>query len=441
MSVCFPDSGAWMEELGIAAVQPAGLSWAIQAVWGWTWNTMILEVGRIALAIELTLLFFRIGPISRGRSSGRWPDFCRTVLRNRMAYLSLGVGVLLIDILLLNRWAQNYPYGTDDLPQTFSESLSWDGLGPFLFWFGQVLRIGLATEFTLLWPRAYRYFKKNDNGLWADAARRFSKNSLSLIGLALVVLLVDTALLAQWIAPYHYTKQNFAVAWQDPSWGYPFGTDGLGRDLFSRVIYGAEISMTVGVLVQTIIFAIGVPLGAIAGYLGGKIDNAIMRCVDVMSAFPDLLFIILVMATLGPGLFNIFIAIGITGWVGVCRLLRGQVLSLNEKEFVRAAKSMGGSHSRIILTHILPNSLTPLIVALALGIPSAIFTEAGLSFIGIGISPPTPSWGQMVGENANYIRSYWHLATFPGIMIALTMLGFQLMGDGLRDALDPKMNA
>ena len=146
------------------------------------------------------------------------------------------------------------------------------------------------------------------------------------------------------------------------------------------------------------------------------------------------------MSWLGAGLFNIFVAIGVTGWVGVCRLLRGQILSLKEKEFVRAAKAMGGSHLRIVTTHILPNSLTPMIVALALGIPSAIFAEAGLSFIGIGISPPTPSWGQMVGENANYIRSYWHLATFPAIMIALTMLGFQLMGDGLRDALDPKMN-
>ncbi len=145
--------------------------------------------------------------------------------------------------------------------------------------------------------------------------------------------------------------------------------------------------MTVGVLVQTIIFSIGVPLGSIAGYIGGRVDSAVMRVVDVMSAFPGLLFIILIMSWLGSGLFNIFIAIGVTGWVGVCRLLRGQILSLKEKEFVRAARAMGGSHARIILTHILPNSLTPLIVALALGIPSAIFAEAGLSFIGIGISP------------------------------------------------------
>lgn len=428
-----------MDETG-AAAEIVGGAWAVQAILGWLWSVMILEVGRIALAVELAVFYCRVGQISRSRETGRLAEICRTLNRSRMAYTGAGLSILLIGWLLLMPWMAAYPYGTEELPQTLSESLSWDGLGPFVTWIGQILRVGLATEFTLLWPRAYRHFKKHDRGLWADAARRFSRNSLSLIGLVLVVILVNTALLAPWVAPFHYTKQNFAVAWQEPSWRYPFGTDGLGRDLFSRVIYGAEISMTVGVLVQTIIFAIGVPLGAVSGYIGGKVDNAIMRFVDVMSAFPELLFIILVMATLGPGLFNIFIAIGVTAWVGVCRLLRGQVLSLKEKEFVRAAKSMGGSHARIILTHILPNSMTPLIVALALGIPSAIFTEAGLSFIGIGISPPTPSWGQMVGENANYIRSYWHLATFPGILIALTMLGFQLMGDGLRDALDPKMN-
>ena len=429
-----------MEELGTAAVENIGLMWVITAISGWLWSTMILEVGRIALAIELFLLIPRIYRYGHKNETGRWAEFCRSIAHNLPVYFAMVFGILIVDWWLLLPWMAAYPYGTEAIPETLSESLTWDGLESFFSWIGQLFRIALTLEFTLLWPRAYVYFKKHDSGLWADATRRFSKNRLSLIGLALVLLLTNTALLAPWIAPLHYTKQNFMVAWQSPSWQYPFGTDGLGRDLFSRVIYGAEISMTVGVLVQTIIFAIGVPLGAVAGYVGGRVDNAIMRVVDVMSAFPGLLFIILIMAWLGAGLFNIFIAIGVTGWVGVCRLLRGQVLSLKEKEFVRAAKAMGGSHSRIILTHIIPNSLTPLIVALALGIPSAIFAEAGLSFIGIGISPPTPSWGQMVGENAPYIRSYWHLATFPAVMIAFTMLGFQLMGDGLRDALDPSMN-
>jgi len=426
-----------MDSIGTSEVD---LLWILGAILGWSWDTMILEVGRIALAIQLLLYIPRIYRLGQKDGTSRWALFCQRVVQSKTSFAILISGIVLTAFWLFIPWIDQYPYGTEDIPESFGESLSWEGLEPFFSWAGQIFRITLATEFTLLWPRAYRYFKKNNSGLWADATRRFSRNKLSLVGLVLVLLLSNTALLAPWVAPLHYTKQNFLVAWQEPSWLYPFGTDGLGRDLFSRVIYGAEISMTVGVLVQAIIFSIGVPLGSLAGYAGGRVDSIIMRFVDIMSAFPGLLFIILIMSWLGAGLFNIFVAIGVTGWVGVCRLLRGQILSLKEKEFVRAAKAMGGSHLRIVTTHILPNSLTPMIVALALGIPSAIFAEAGLSFIGIGISPPTPSWGQMVGENANYIRSYWHLATFPAIMIALTMLGFQLMGDGLRDALDPKMN-
>jgi len=164
-----------------------------------------------------------------------------------------------------------------------------------------------------------------------------------------------------------------------------------------------------------------------------------MRVVDVMSAFPQLLFIILITSVLGPGLFNIFFAIGVTGWVGVCRLIRAQILSLKEKEFVEAARAMGARSGWILLKYLLPNALAPIIVSVTLGIPGAIFAEAGLSFLGIGIRPPFPSWGQMVGENAPYIRSYWHLSVFPAGMIALSMLGFTLVGDGLRDALDPRM--
>lgn len=430
-----------MEEFGISAAEDIGIQWVVSAVLGWVWSSLILQVGRIALALELIFLLPRIYRTGgNNKEAGQWTLFCRKVRGNVLLFAGIIVSVLIVDWWLLSPWAAEYPYGTEDIPETLSESLTWYGLEPFFSWAGQLFRIAVAVEFTLMWPRAYFHFKVHDSGLWADAARRFAKNNLSLIGLALVLLLTNIALLAPWIAPLHYTKQNFMVAWQSPSWAYPFGTDGLGRDLFSRVIYGAEISMTVGLLVQVIVFSIGVPLGAVAGYMGGWIDEVIMYLVEVMSAFPGLLFIILIMAVFGPGLFNIFVAIGVTGWVGVCRILRAQILSLKEKEFVRAAKAMGGSHRKIVLTHLLPNSLTPLIIEVTLGIPFAIFAEAGLSFIGIGISPPTPSWGQMAGENAPYIRSYWHLATFPTIMIALTMLGFQLMGDGMRDAIDPKMN-
>jgi ABC-type dipeptide/oligopeptide/nickel transport system permease subunit len=209
--------------------------------------------------------------------------------------------------------------------------------------------------------------------------------------------------------------------------------------MFSRLIYGARVSMLVGVGAQLIVLAIGVPLGAIAGFYGGKIDLYLMRIVDVMYAFPTLLFVILIMSALGPGMVNIFIALGLTGWVTLCRLTRGQLLSLREKEYVLAAHAVGAKSGRIITKHLLPNALTPIIIAVTFGIPQAIFTEAALSFIGVGISPPTPSWGQMVGEYQTYLRSYWYLATFPSIAIGLTMLAFSFLGDGLRDALDPRM--
>ena len=241
------------------------------------------------------------------------------------------------------------------------------------------------------------------------------------------------------IAPYPYDLTNFADAYQSPNATYWFGTSPLGQDMFSRLIYGARISMLVGVGAQVIVFFIGVPLGAIAGYYGGKVDLYLMRFVDVMYAFPTLLFVILIMSALGTGLTNIFIAIGLTGWVTICRLTRGQFLSLREKEFVTAARAVGAPSRRIIMAHLLPNALTPIIIAITFGIPNAIFTEAALSFIGVGISPPVPSWGQMVGEYQQYLRSYWYLATFPAIAIGLTMLAFSFLGDGLRDALDPQM--
>ena len=218
------------------------------------------------------------------------------------------------------------------------------------------------------------------------------------------------------------------------------GTDLSGRDEYSRIIYGARVSLTIGLLAQLISLTIGIPLGGLAGWLGGRVDFAVMRLVDVMSAIPTLLFAYLIMARLGAGFWNVMLAIGITSWIGVCRLTRAQFLSLREKEFIEAARMLGAGSGRIIRHHLLPNSLAPIIVSLTLGIPIAIFAEASLSFLGVGINPPMPSWGQMLGRDGiSNITYYWHLAFFPAIMIALTMLGFTLMGDGLRDALDPKM--
>ena len=277
--------------------------------------------------------------------------------------------------------------------------------------------------------------------LWRHAWRRLLKNKLAVIGASAALLLALVALFADLIAPYHYTTVNFGRTYEFPSRAFPLGTDHLGRDVLSRLMYGARVSMMVGFVAEFIVLCIGVPIGALAGYYGGKVDMVLMRLVDVMYAFPRLLFVILIMSMLGRGLLNIFIAIGLTGWVRVARLTRAQLLSLKEYEFCEAARAAGASHLGIMVRHLLPNALSPIIVSLTFGIPEAIFTEAALSFIGVGISPPTPSWGQMVGENQQFIRSYWYLCVFPAMGIASIMLAFTFLGDGLRDALDPKLNA
>jgi ABC-type dipeptide/oligopeptide/nickel transport system permease subunit len=280
---------------------------------------------------------------------------------------------------------------------------------------------------------------RKERSLWSDAWRRLLRNRLAVFGLTVVVFFIFLALFADLVAPYSYEKQMLEKANQFPNREFLLGTDPLGRDMLSRLIYGARVSMIVGLGSQVLVLLIGVPLGAIAGYYGGKVDLILMRIVDVMYAFPTLLFVILLMSALGAGLVNIFIALGLTSWVTICRLTRAQFLSLRQKDFVVAVESTGAPNRRIIWRHLLPNALSPLIVAITFGVPTAIFTEAALSFIGVGISPPTPSWGQMVGDMQRYLRSYWYMATFPALAIALTMLSFSFLGDGLRDALDPRM--
>jgi oligopeptide transport system permease protein len=293
-----------------------------------------------------------------------------------------------------------------------------------------------------------------ERGIYRDAARRFVRNKLSIVGLALVMLLLVLAIFADdaiiavplgrepkpLIARTAYDKIFFGPMGQFPGAEYWMGTDLNGRDLFSRVIHGARVSLTIGILAQLVAFGIGIPLGALAGWKGGRVDFAIMRVVDVMSALPTLLFAYLIMARLGAGFWNVMLAIAITTWISVCRLTRAQFLTLREKEFVEASRMIGASGWRIVRYHLMPNALAPIIVALTLGIPVAIFAEASLSFLGVGINPPMPSWGQMIGRDGiTNMSYYWHLAFFPALMIAITMLGFTLMGDGLRDALDPQM--
>jgi ABC-type dipeptide/oligopeptide/nickel transport system permease subunit len=282
-------------------------------------------------------------------------------------------------------------------------------------------------------------FTARPASLWRDAWRRLLRNKLAVAGGITVILLVFLAIFADFLAPYSYTKTNFGRLNEAPTREYPFGTDQLGRDMLSRMIYGARVSMLVGLGAQIIIVLIGVPIGAVAGWAGGRLDTLLTRFIDVMYAFPRLLFVILVMSMLGAGLLNIFIAIGLTGWVGIARQTRAQVLALRQKEFVEGARALGARSWRLLVRHVMPNALSPIVVAVTFGIPEAIFTEAALSFIGVGINPPTPSWGQMVGEGQQYLRSSWHLCVVPSIAIAITMLSFTFLGDGVRDALDPRL--
>jgi oligopeptide transport system permease protein len=271
-----------------------------------------------------------------------------------------------------------------------------------------------------------------------EAWRRFRANRLASLGLAIVIVLVVMAIGAPIIAPYPYDKPDFGAAWQFPSRQHLMGTDGIGRDFFSRIVYGARTSLAVGLSAQAIALTLGILLGIAAGMRGGKIDFAIMRLVDAVWAFPRMLFAIMILTVLGSGFGNVLLAIAVTGWIPICRLTRAQLLGQRERDYVTAARALGASEGHIARIHLLPNIAGPLIVALTLGVPEAIFAEAGLSFLGIGINPPIPSWGQMVGESVSTIRFYWYLALFPALMIGLTMLGFVLLGDGLRDALDPR---
>ncbi len=280
--------------------------------------------------------------------------------------------------------------------------------------------------------------------LWQDAWHRLLRNRMAMAGLLFIVLMLFCFITADFLPPYSYRTADYDNTRVGPQINHLFGTDKMGRDVFSRIWWGTRVSLTVAVVGSLTSLIIGITYGSIAGYLGGQVDNLMMRFVDVMYGFPTLLFIILIMVVLPSdsaiqGMINIFIAIGVVGWMGMARLIRGQFLSLREKEFVLAAQMLGAGPARIISRHLLPNSLGPAIVTLTLGIPGLILTESTLSFIGLGVPPPYPSWGQMLSEGWRGLRASPHLTVFPGLMITLTMLAFNFLGDGLRDALDPTM--
>ncbi len=276
--------------------------------------------------------------------------------------------------------------------------------------------------------------------LWLNAWRRLKRNKLAMVGMVIIIIEVFIAILAPVIAPYGFDDQNLDIAFQFPSKAHLMGTDNLGRDIFSRLVYGSRISLRLGLISVAISMSAGIFIGSVAGYYGGKVDNLIMRIMDIFQSIPSMLLAITIAAALGPGMTNAMIAIGIASTPGFARLIRGSILSIRENEYIEAARAITASDGRIIFKHILPNVLSPILVQATLGIAGAIITAAGLSFIGLGAQPPTPEWGAMIAGGRNYIQNYWHLVTFPGLVIMLTVVSFNLLGDGIRDALDPRLS-
>lgn len=272
-----------------------------------------------------------------------------------------------------------------------------------------------------------------------DGWRRLQQNKLAMIGLYAALLIIIIAIVGPWISSVSYSDQDLLQTNKGPSYEHWFGTDGLGRDLLIRVLYGARISLSIGIVASLINLTIGVIYGGIAGLMGGKVDSMMMNIVDVLYGIPVLLYVILLMVVLEPGLLTIFIALGIAYWLGMARIVRGQILSLKEQEYILAARTIGASQWRILFRHLIPNSMGPIIVTMTLAIPEAIFTEAFLSFIGLGVSAPMASWGVLSSEGVTSLRSYPFQLFFPAMAISITMLAFIFVGDGLRDALDPRV--
>lgn len=280
---------------------------------------------------------------------------------------------------------------------------------------------------------------KKRKGPWIEVWRRLRRSKMAMLGLCVLVFLGILAIFAPLIAPYPYDAQNLRNAFASPGPGNWFGTDEFGRDILSRIIFGARISLLVGFVVVGISLIVGGFLGAVAGYYGGAIDNAIMRCMDILLSIPSLLLAVAIVAALGPGLINLMIAVGISNIPGYSRTVRAAVMSIKEMEYVEAAKASGSSNLRIIFKHTIPNSMAPIIVQATLGVAHSILTAAGMSFMGLGIQPPTPEWGSMLSGGRAYIRDYSYMTLFPGLAIMVTILSLNFLGDGLRDALDPKL--
>lgn len=277
------------------------------------------------------------------------------------------------------------------------------------------------------------------SSFYADSFRRLRKNKMAMFCLFIILSLIIIAIFAPLIAPYDPTAQDYAAVMQKPSKAHIFGTDEYGRDILSRIIYGSRISLSIGIGAQIIASIVGVALGSIAGYYGGKVDMVISRIMEIFQSFPDLIFAMAIMTFLGKGIINLFIALGLLTWVRTARMIRGQVMQLRETEYVEASRVSGANTFWIITKDLIPNCLSTIIVMITLGIPNAIMYEASLSFLGIGIQPPTPSWGNMISSAQTFITYLPLYSIMPGLAIMITVIAFNIFGDGLRDALDPKL--
>ena len=295
---------------------------------------------------------------------------------------------------------------------------------------------------------------------WGELWRRLRRNHSAVVGLSIAALLYVTALFAPWMAPYGYDEQNLDAVEQPPSWTHPLGTDEVGRDLLSRIIWGTRSAAFVSITVTLVNLALGVPLGTLAGYFRGWVDTLIMRLADILFAFPGLLFVFFIAATIKPAILTwvkavglvglarsgyvdylvVIVALGLVGWPGLARLVRGQILSLKEQEFIVGARAIGASTWRIMFHHLLPNALPPLIVAISMGIGGIILSESTLSLLGIGLQPPNPSWGAMIYSNYRYWRTRPHLVIVPGLVLAAVVFAFNFLGDGLNEALNPHLD-
>ncbi len=290
--------------------------------------------------------------------------------------------------------------------------------------------LAAASDRTLATPPSRRW----------RVARAFARHRLAMAGLAVITLLALAAIFAPFVATHDPYRVDLLAAGQPPSREHWLGTDEVGRDVFSRLVYGARVSLSVGLVAVTIYTTIGVVLGSVSGFFGGLVDGVIQRLTDTVMCFPPLIIIIAAVSIIGPSIWNVMLIIGLLTWTGTCRLVRGQILSIREREFVEAARAAGASDARLIVRHVLPNTLAPVIVSATFGVAAAILTEAGLSFLGLGVQPPTPSWGNLINlaQSATILQTMPWLWAPPGLLIALAVLAINFVGDGLRDALDPR---